>query len=161
MKKIVVCSRTEFETWPETPSEPHLLVSINCPDDPPARFPEGASTLGRATLFFWDMDRLPKPEEYIFGGKGFVEGKDVTEDQLVKPSDAKAIIDLVEAHPEWETLIVHCTGGISRSSAVAAALHKIFNGSDEPIFGKKRYRPNMRVYRMVLEEWHSRQPVQE
>lgn len=158
MKKICVYSRNEIQNMLEPPTEPHLIVSINCPDEGPAKIRTNNATLGRASLFFWDLDQLPKAGSFVFNGKEMIPAEEVKEEHLVKVSDAKAIIDLVEAHPEWETLLVHCTAGISRSSAVAAALHKIFNGSDEAIFGKRCFRPNMRVYRMVLEEWHSRQP---
>ena len=47
-------------------------------------------------------------------------------------------------------VVVHCSAGISRSSAVAAALMKIFNGSDKDIFGCKKYVPNMLIYNKII-----------
>lgn len=46
---------------------------------------------------------------------------------------------------------VHCDAGISRSSGVAAALMKYFNGDDSPIFDNPRYVPNSGCYFKVLE----------
>lgn len=160
MKKIVVFSRNEIQNMLEPPPEPHIVVSINCPDEGAARIRTNNASLGRVSLFFWDLDQLPKAGSFVFNGKDMIPAEDVKEEHLIKTSDAEAIIDLFEAHPEFETLLVHCTAGISRSSAVAAAAHKIFNGSDEAIFGRRRYRPNMRVYRMVLEEWYARHPME-
>jgi hypothetical protein len=43
---------------------------------------------------------------------------------------------------------------VSRSPAVAAALSKVLTGDDAAFFGG-RYRPNMRVYRTLLEAHES------
>jgi predicted protein tyrosine phosphatase len=45
---------------------------------------------------------------------------------------------------------VHCDAGVSRSPAVAAALARVLKGDDAEYFAG-RYRPNTRVYRMLLE----------
>lgn len=161
MKEIFVYSRHAIEAIAPH-EEPHLIISINCPGENPARIRETRATVGRVNLFFWDLERVPEGAEGIkmrgANGETVVE---FTEAQLSQPEDAKQVMDLVEAHPEAEHILVHCTAGISRSSAVAAALHKILNGSDEAIFNNKRYRPNMRVYRMMLNEWYDRHPVEE
>jgi len=47
-------------------------------------------------------------------------------------------------------IIVQCDAGLSRSPAVGAALARVLNGDDAEFFGG-RYRPNMRVYRTLLE----------
>jgi len=158
--EIFVYSRPAVEAM-EAHTEPHIIVSINCPGEEPARIRTNRATLGRANLFFWDLDRIPEGYE---GTPVRPHGMDVAvslvEKDLCQVEDAKKIVDLVEAHPEAKEIVVHCTAGKSRSAAVAAALHKILNGSDEPIFGNKRYQPNMRVYRMILEEWYDRHPME-
>lgn len=158
MKEIFVYSRHAIEAI--TPhEEPHLIVSINCPGEEPARIRQNRATLGRVNLFFWDLEKVPEGARGIMmrgaNGETVIE---FAEEQLSQPEDAKKVMDLVEAHPEAKHILVHCTAGISRSSAVAAALHKVLNGSDEAIFKSPRYRPNMRVYRMMLEEWYGRHP---
>jgi predicted protein tyrosine phosphatase len=49
-----------------------------------------------------------------------------------------------------ERVIVHCDAGVSRSPAVGAALGRVLNGDDAEFFAG-RYRPNMRVYQMMLD----------
>lgn len=66
---------------------------------------------------------------------------------------ANKIIDFVDKKLTYNTvnaIICQCDAGISRSSAVAAALSLLLNGkrSDNWIF--KYYRPNMLVYSTLL-----------
>lgn len=49
-------------------------------------------------------------------------------------------------------MVLHCDAGMSRSPGVAAALSKVLVGDDSQFF--KRYRPNMRVYRTLLERYY-------
>ena len=61
------------------------------------------------------------------------------------------ILDFVSQH--WDTvdlLMVHCDAGISRSSAVAAAISRLKFGS-EGDFLDSPFDPNPRVYRMLRE----------
>lgn len=51
-----------------------------------------------------------------------------------------------------ERIILHCDAGVSRSPGVAAALSKSLLGDDAEFF--RRYRPNMRVYRTLLNRLH-------
>ena len=135
---------------------PHVVVSINCPGEDPAKFQSNELTLGRVNLFFWDLDRKPDEDfKFEYDGKAWVV-KEVPEHQLIQPTDARAIVDLVDSHPNIQCVVVHCTAGKSRSAAVAAALMKSIEGDDSPIFNNPRYKPNMRVYRMVLNAWHDK-----
>ena len=52
---------------------------------------------------------------------------------------------------KFDQIIVQCEAGQSRSAGVAAALMKYINGDDTPIFDNPRYKPNMRVYRSILD----------
>ena len=49
-------------------------------------------------------------------------------------------------------VVLHCDAGMSRSPGLAAALSKVLVGDDTEFF--KRYRPNMRVYRTLLERYY-------
>lgn len=155
MKNIFVYSRYSIEDI-EPHTEPHIIVSINCPGEEPARIRTNRATLGRVNLFFWDLDRVPENANVRSHGDDAETFFKIEDKDLCQPEDAKKVIDLVEAHPEAKEILVHCTAGKSRSAAVAAALHKVLNGDDKVIFENPRYRPNMRVYRMVLDEWYSR-----
>lgn len=63
------------------------------------------------------------------------------------------------AHCDAQRIVIYCTAGKSRSAAVAAALHFVLNGNDKPIFGNPMYRPNMLVYRHVLNAWADMDPT--
>ena len=83
-------------------------------------------------------------------GEADVYGSPTTEQDLMNDEDAKKVVDFVEKNKE-NKIIVHCDGGISRSSAVVAAILKAYTGDDSRIFDSPRYSPNMWVYRKVLE----------
>ena len=59
----------------------------------------------------------------------------------------------VKSH-QAETLLVHCLMGQSRSPAVAAAICNVL-GEDDSYFFKK-YTPNRKVYRTILQVAHER-----
>lgn len=70
---------------------------------------------------------------------------------LFHDSQAHDILDFVTQ--QWgriETLLVHCDAGISRSSAVAAAIARL-KGEDEAEFFDEPYDPNPRVYQTIRE----------
>ena len=80
--------------------------------------------------------------------------KKTTEQDLMSSDEAKAIVDFVERNKD-KYIIVHCDAGISRSSAVAAAILKYYTGDDSRIFDSRRYSPNMWCYRKVLEAFYN------
>src|SRR5262249_4949755 len=66
---------------------------------------------------------------------------------------ARAVWGFIEDHlPRIERFIVHCDAGMCRSPAVAAAVAKVLLGDDAAYF--RRYRPNMRGYRIMLETYY-------
>ena len=72
-------------------------------------------------------------------------------DDGITYDDAKAIAEFVKTECIYNRLIVHCGAGRSRSAGVAAAILKYLYNDDRQIFNNKRYGPNMRCYRYVLE----------
>ena len=69
---------------------------------------------------------------------------------LMSDEDAAKIADFVEDNIQ-HLIIVHCDAGISRSSAIAAAILLHYTGDDSAIFDNERaYSPNMWVYFKVL-----------
>ncbi|MEE0874790.1 MAG: hypothetical protein UIH27_15155 [Ruminococcus sp.] len=69
---------------------------------------------------------------------------------LMSDEDAEKIANFVERNKQ-DLIIVHCDAGISRSSAVAAAILLHYTGDDSAIFDNERaYSPNMWVYFKVL-----------
>lgn len=122
---------------------PHIIVSISTPGDGPAKFKTTDDTLGVLRLWFDDAD-------------GAVNwGRNTNNATLMSSEQAKKIVDFVRAHPKAEDFIVHCSAGISRSSATAAAIMKVTTGDDSEIFDNPRFHPNMWVYRRILEAWYA------
>jgi predicted protein tyrosine phosphatase len=81
-----------------------------------------------------------------------VYGRPSDENDLISAMDAVKIHQLLNRHPDVDAIIVHCDAGISRSAGVAAAILYAKTGDDSLIFDSGRYAPNMRCYRMVLNE---------
>lgn len=82
-----------------------------------------------------------------------VYGNRITADDLMTDEDGKKIAEFLNRH-HGEPVIVHCDGGISRSSGVAAAIMKFYNDDDSPIFDSGYYKPNMWCYRKTLNALH-------
>jgi predicted protein tyrosine phosphatase len=115
---------------------PHVIISITSHPDDLARLRTNAACLGILRLSFVDAD-APSPQH--------------AEDALFSMSHATSIWDFVYRHrPRIERILAHCDAGVSRSAAVAAAIARVWNGDDAEFAGG-RYRPNPRVYRMLLD----------
>lgn len=82
--------------------------------------------------------------------KVFFDDVDAGTPNAITESDAHQICKFMQNHPNAKNIIVHCGAGISRSAGVAAALMKVFTGSDAAIFDNPKYCPNMTVYRTVM-----------
>lgn len=149
MINTFVFSRKDIEKadpW----SEPHLIISIKTPGDLDARLPTNNETLGILRLAFDDVDgnvikkphpgmvRLgPPPEAIPFND----EMADQTLDFILKHKLNEKVHDV----------LIHCDAGVSRSSAVAAALQLIFSGNHRYYFEKTDlYFPNDLVYHYIL-----------
>jgi len=78
-----------------------------------------------------------------------VYGRIAKANDLMSDEQAKQIVDFVEKYSNY-LIIVHCDAGISRSSAVAAAILKHYTGDDSQIFDSRWYAPNMWCYYKVL-----------
>ncbi len=66
-------------------------------------------------------------------------------------ADAEKIVAFVDAWKDKvESIVVHCTEGVSRSAGVCAALMRYIDGDDADIFESDAYSPNVRCYRYVL-----------
>ena len=84
----------------------------------------------------------------------YLEFSDVEEDNsklCMQDSDAEQIVSFIN---KWygivDTIIVHCEGGISRSAGVCAAIMRVKEGSDKPVFRNKNKHPNMTCYLKTL-----------
>jgi len=152
--EFYVYNRPDIEAL-EPHNVPHIIVSITTPTDEIARIKTNEHTLGLLRLSFYDIDRVVPVDSDLVEEVRAISGiTQFVDDHLFESFHAHAILDLVEAHPTAELFIVHCDAGMSRSPAVAAAISNILHGTDEVFF--RRYYPNRRVYRAILEAHHGK-----
>lgn len=141
MPTFHVYSRHDIQRLSPPFGTPHIFISISTPGDDAAKIETNEYTLGILRLWFYDSN-TPFYDH--------IQGRMVEESELFNTDQAKQILEFVKKHPTAERIIVHCDMGLSRSPAVAAALSKIMTDDDMIFF--KRYDPNMRVYRTILNE---------
>lgn len=131
MQQILFVSREAAQRF-QSP-EPWAAISITDPGSAPAQMacPKCQAVL---RLSFSDVDHSEGDYTVLFSS-----------------AVAREILDFVEAWaPRVRTLLIHCEAGVSRSCATAAALARLRFGEDQEFF--RRGRPNMLVYRTLLEE---------
>ena len=138
--KVVVLNRIGMSKFSN--DSPFVVISINDPGEsmPPLEYDRNRIDI--LPLYVHDIDSVNLEE------KGYV---------LFNKSHAEDIIEFSERYKDKvNTIVVHCGAGISRSAGVGAALLRIYNGSDEEIFGSSRYIPNRHIYNTIIIEIKSR-----
>jgi predicted protein tyrosine phosphatase len=149
---ILVFNQEDVEEF--MTDRPHVVISIKEPG--PAKravFPENSYRIAELYLDFCDMDALRSPNVKNL--------PDVY--KLFCEDDARSILKFLELMlPYINLIVVNCPGGISRSSAVAAAIAKILGQSDERFFNPKGpYTPNRFIYRTLLNVAMDSRPIGE
>ena len=135
--KIIVRSQPDTERM-RPYNVPWACISITGPTSADARFPVG-NCVGVLRLKFDDVNG---PRDYWYR----------REDVLFNDEMARRVLAFAkEVWPKIEVAHVHCWAGISRSSATAAALSRIYFGSDGEFVCGPVYRPNSLVYRTILD----------
>lgn len=121
------------------PESPWALISICERGDFPV-VNENDHMKGRLNLQFHDSD-VEKEGEILFSD-----------------DHARQILDFYESMAEAGVgvMYVHCLMGQARSAAVAAALTKALTGDDSYYSSNGFHKPNMLVFRGVLNECHER-----
>ncbi len=97
------------------------------------------------------LSSYPEPEK-LNGRHLFLSVDDVVNPVRTKAfrtEDAERIAYFVSSVQPISTLYVCCDGGVSRSSAVAAALLYAKHGNDDSIWRDARYHPNRLVYEVM------------
>ena len=132
--QLLALGRDEAKSF--VPDVPYLIVSISDPDKPEPEIPTSPHLRGVLRLQFHDVGQ---PRRF-----------QPTPDVAMTPEHARQILSFVREHlPGVGLIICQCEQGVSRSTAVAAALSRILQGEDEYFF--KHYWPNRWVYNLLLE----------
>ena len=126
---LLVLSRELLKTY--THDKKYAVISIVDPTDNPARLEKDLNRVAVLHTPFRDTDE--SNGEYRISS---------FHSELI----SKFVTTMVSMNVNF--IVVQCELGISRSSGVAAALSKHFNGADSLFF--KHYVPNMLVYRTIL-----------
>ena len=144
-------SRKEMEGFDS--AMPWIWISMSAPDEGKAKELVSSTLIGQLNLKFHDVDDRFRDtiERYPSSklGKSLVFFNSEMSDKVV--SFVKNIID---NEPSLDLIVCQCEAGISRSSGMAASLSKCINGVDNHFFNSDRYRPNMLVYRKVMDSWY-------
>lgn len=110
----------------------HIVISISSAQDEETIIPPNVNRISTLYLKFDDVSDIDN--RFIYFDR----------------SMAKDILDFVELYcNQISLIIVQCQAGLSRSVAVASALSKIINYTDDKIFTKGI--PNMFVYSTILD----------
>lgn len=142
---IRVMSRKEaFQYCNGTHNEEAAIISISTPYidyEYSVYQSESNRVIDILNLCFFDAD---EPDSFD------INDVYAREMDLLCDKDAVRIAEFAERHKDV-LLIVHCDAGISRSSAVAAAILRHYKGNDDKIFDDYlSFDPNMWVYFKVV-----------
>ena len=130
--RLRVCNRHEIQSF--IPFQNYIVISVSTLGDAPPKIPAPENRKGLLRLVFHDSD-VDMPEIGI---------------ERFTLFQANEILEFVESHKEEiELIICQCDAGRSRSAGIAAALAKILHDDDDFFF--RKYTPNMRVYRTILD----------
>jgi len=139
-KRIFVLSRADVNLI--YPIHDFVIITIRSPKQRMAnikRLKEIDTFIDCLPLVFYDAERLHTGVDVLFNEKM-----------------AREILNFLEKHKNINLIYVNCEAGISRSSGVAAALSKIYNGIDDKYFDSRKYIPNMLVYSTIIKEAFSK-----
>ncbi len=149
--EIVVMNRDTIEKYEE--KRDHIVISIHDPYDTAAVLPKNDCRLDVLTLKFHDWDDKQKYKLQ----NDFKNSKTAKKMVFSSKRDAKRIVNFIRFYEGTvDAIICQCDAGVSRSVGVAAALSHCLHGHDDYFF--KRWHPNRRIYRLVLEEWYDNNP---
>ena len=138
--EFMILNRQQVEII--APEHDYILIGATEPHSQAPKIKETKHTVASLRLYYSDIDKEDAhlyPTSYLFNDQ-----------------HADIILSFLHRNIDKCSIIVsQCDGGISRSSATAAALSVIINGprSDNWIFDAAQYNPNMHVYRTVLNRW--------
>lgn len=140
--EIKIMSRQNAIAYSYTTMKPKcVIISIFTPNDFKPIFYEGKNNIVKDVLYLSFNDI----EGDIVTGKGTIMFKEP------KQEDFNGLKDFVDKYKNLD-IIVHCDAGISRSSAVAIAIHRYLKKDESWIWDSKSYFPNRKVLELCMNE---------
>lgn len=142
--KYKIFSRKKCEEYcTKKHNKTSLIISIksNCDDNMPQ-------------VFISDQNKVLAILSLSFDD---VEKEDAIDDREICMSfeDGDKVANFIaQWYDKVEDIIVHCDGGVSRSAGVAAAIMRVKEGDDWPIFDSSVKHPNMTCYLRTLKGFH-------
>lgn len=137
--KFIVTDREGIEKGVLVDSS-YVVISIHDPNTRPPHVRKQAGLRDTLVLTFDDAEELPStalPDEIV----------------LMSEQQAEQVREFVARYRgKVGTVVVHCEAGMSRSPAIAAALCRVFERTDELYW--REYHPNRHVYRMILQAFN-------
>lgn len=112
------------------------LISITCPCDEDVAFAKNENIKAIFRMKFNDLD---------------VGESTISELPPATIENFDGLKEFLDNLPDIDVLVIHCGAGISRSSAVAAAIDEYF-GIGYDVWSRKEYFPNLHVYKLACRE---------
>jgi predicted protein tyrosine phosphatase len=134
------------------PQKPAILISISDPDLAPPKFP--VDVLGQykdgLVIQFWDAEAEGDYPRSFPDPTRLALGKPVTREGLFSVKQGVEILDFVGKYRDVREIVIHCSAGMCRSPAVAAALQFLLDRQTSSYLFAP-YRPNLLVYARIIE----------
>jgi len=109
-----------------------IVISINCPNNPTEI--KNENIIDILKLEFHDIET---PKENLVA---------------MSVADGFKIKEFIEKYKNTvDSIIIHCTAGISRSAGIGCAIAMYLNGSDDYLWASGNYIPSKRCYKITLE----------
>lgn len=135
-----------------SPNVPHIVISIT---EPCNRFPQIKGVLNNNSNFCGVLRQCYTDEDDMNDAiRGKIDHHMFTDEQAI---DVLKFVNFHIRKNNIECVVCQCDGGISRSSATAAALSFILNGpgTEQWIFDHGEFFPNKFVYNKILKHMNN------
>lgn len=133
---FLVLGREEIKSF--EPSVKSILISVTDPENSQAELIESKNFVGILRLNFHDI------------GKTKTFENETNNDISMSIEDAKKIWNFVSENlSKAELIICQCEQGVSRSSAIAAAISRVLQNEDEYFF--EHFWVNRYIYNLLIE----------
>jgi len=148
--KIYIMSKNDVESFTFQRNRKYLIISISGYYEPLANFSISVLYNDDITIKFFLFDDVDKETKFY----------DLENNQYhylipMRKDQANDIANLIKKYyNQMDYVIVHCNAGISRSAGVVGAICKYLWNDDSEVFNDKWFKPNMRVYNLLLRNFY-------